>query len=56
MVADKFNSAVWQKNMASRFKEDWTDTQNVNHGAQDSLAQLMNQIDGTAGRIPTARS
>jgi predicted transcriptional regulator len=32
-----------------------SDKSDVNHGVQDSLAQLMNQIDGTAGRIPTAR-
>lgn len=55
MTSDKFNSTIWSKNMAARFREEWTDTQNVNHGAQDSLAQLMAQIDGTAGRIPTAR-
>jgi len=56
MEADKFNSAVWTKNMAARFRDEWTDTQNLNHGAQDSLTQLLTQIDGTAGRIPTTRT
>ena len=55
MTADKFNSAVWQKNMAARFRDEWTDTSNVNHGAQDSLTSFLGIIDGTAGRIPTAR-
>jgi len=27
MVADKFNSAVWQKNMSARFRSDWAERQ-----------------------------
>lgn len=29
MEADKFNSAVWQKNMAARFRDEWTDRAEV---------------------------
>lgn len=53
MIADKFNSSVWQKNMAARFRDEWTDTQNINHGAQDSLTQFLGMVDGKTGRIPT---
>lgn len=30
MVSDKFNSAVWQKNMNCRFRDDWRDQTDVN--------------------------
>lgn len=54
MIADKFNATVWAKNMNCRFRDEWTESQNINHGAQDSLTQLLGIIDGKAGRIPSA--
>lgn len=30
MVSDKFNSAVWQKNMNCRFRDDWREQTDVN--------------------------
>jgi hypothetical protein len=52
--ADKFNGSVWSRSMAARFPEDWREKteQNVNHGAQDSLADLMQRIDGKSRGIP----
>lgn len=52
--ADKFNGNVWSRSMAARFPEDWREKteQNVNHGAQDSLADLMQRIDGKSRDIP----
>lgn len=54
LVADKFNGNVWSRSMAARFPEDWREKteQNVNHGAQDSLADLMSRIDGKSRGLP----
>lgn len=54
LTADKFNGNVWSRSMAARFPEDWREKteQNVNHGAQDSLADLMSRIDGKSRGIP----
>ena len=30
MVSDKFNSAVWQKNMGCRFRDDWREQTDLN--------------------------
>lgn len=56
MTAERFNSSVWAKNMNCRFREDWRDETNINHGAQESLAALLGVIDGKAGRIPSEDS
>lgn len=52
--ADKFNGGVWSRSMAARFPQDWRESQDVNYGVQDSLAELMKELDGKHGRIPNA--
>ena len=54
--ADKFNGGVWAKNMSCRFPKEWRDAQDINHGVQDSLAELLKEIDGKHARIPTKGS
>ena len=56
MTADKFNSSVWAKNMSCRFPSEWRDTADVNYGVQDSLADLLNSLDGSHGRLPPSSS
>lgn len=34
MTSDKFNSTVWAKNMACRFRSEWVDKQEVQHGGE----------------------
>lgn len=38
MTSDKFNSAVWAKNMAARFRDEWTDRQETAHMGADGGA------------------
>lgn len=40
----------WLKN---RKPTDWRDKQNVEHGVDDSLGQLLQQIDGKSRALPT---
>lgn len=54
LEADKFNGGMWAKNMAARFPKDWREAQDVNHGVQDNLADLLTSLDGKHARIPTA--
>lgn len=56
MTGDKFNGGVWAKNMSCRFPSEWRDTQDVNHGPQDSIADLLKSLDGALGRLPTRGS
>lgn len=46
MVSDKFNSAVWAKNMHCRFKEDWREetTNTTKLEAGDSFAALLGKV------------
>ena len=53
LEASVFNGGMWAKNMAARFKE-WRETQDINHGVQDNLADLLTSLDGKHARIPTA--
>ena len=45
MEADKFNSAVWTKNMSCRFRDEWTDRQELT-GA-DGAALMLPVINVT---------
>lgn len=51
--AERFNGGVWARNMAARFPQEWREARDVNHGVQDSLADLLNELDGKTPRIPT---
>jgi hypothetical protein len=48
----EFNAALWSKNVASRFRSDYGDRMNVDHGVQDSLADLMREVDGKTRGLP----
>jgi transposase len=43
MVSDKFNSAVWTKNMAARFRDEWTERQELT-GAGGSAIEHRHDI------------
>ena len=34
MTADKFNAAVWKKSMEARFRDDYTERQEIDHSGQ----------------------
>lgn len=34
MTADKFNAAVWKKSMEARFREDYTERQQIDHSGE----------------------
>lgn len=38
MTADKFNAAVWKKSMEARFREDYTERHEVEHGGKMEIA------------------
>lgn len=42
MEADKFNSAVWAKNMAARFRDEWTDRQELTGAGGSALVPVIN--------------
>ena len=48
-----FHANLWIKSMQARFRHDYTERKQVDHGVQDSLADLMKELDGGNGRIPT---
>lgn len=49
MEANLFNSAVWAKNMAARFRDEWTDRQELTGAAGASLIPVINvTTSGTA--------
>lgn len=48
----EFHANLWIKSMQARFRDDYTERRKVDHGVQDSLADLMKEIDGKQGRIP----
>jgi len=52
MHSKDFNAAVWKTSMQARFRDEYTERRKVDHGVQDSLANLMSELDGKNGRIP----
>lgn len=38
MTADKFNAAVWKKSMEARFREDYTERQEIDHSGKMEVA------------------
>lgn len=49
MAADKFNSAVWVKNMAARFREEWTERQEVTGANGSALMMPVINVTTTGG-------
>lgn len=48
MEADKFNSAVWTKNMAARFRDEWTDRQELTGADGAALTLPVINVTTTA--------
>lgn len=40
MTADKFNATVWAKNMNCRFRDEWVDKQEIEHGGQVTVTKI----------------
>lgn len=51
MVSDKFNSAVWAKNMSCRFRSDWTEKQTVEHEASSSFVAMLRELNGSSASL-----
>lgn len=47
----KFNGNVWIKNMAGRFKRDWTDTSKVEHDASANFVDLLKEVNGSSASL-----
>jgi hypothetical protein len=43
MTADKFNAAVWKKSMEARFREDYTERQEIDHSGKIETADIDNR-------------
>jgi hypothetical protein len=43
MTSDKFNATVWAKNMNCRFRDEWVDKQEVQHGGE--IAHKVTRIE-----------
>lgn len=42
MIANCFNSTVWAKNMAARFRDDWTERQEISGANGTALIPVIN--------------
>jgi hypothetical protein len=52
LESGKFNGALWSRNMSSRFPQDWRESKDINHGVQDTLADLMREIEANSPPLP----
>jgi hypothetical protein len=43
MTADKFNAQVWKKSMEARFREDYTERQEIDHSGKIETADIDNR-------------
>ena len=53
LEADKFNSALWAKQMSARHREEYTERREVDstHNLSDPLTDLIAEISGAGRRI-----
>lgn len=48
----KCNAALWMKNMAGRFRDDWTDRQTTTLDATDAFGKLLEDLNGRTRGLP----
>lgn len=46
-----FQAAAWSRSMAARFRDDWTERKDVNHGLSGEFAAFLTQIDGAGASL-----